>query len=82
MIGFREAVRHRDFAVHKLRPLLVACPVRGSEFLIRKPRRLFQDRKRGVHVEILEQAALDELRESGDMIEREGDVRDGGAIGH
>ena len=81
-IGFPEAIRHDDLAIHKPRALLVARAIGRSKLLVRKPRRLFQDRHRGIHVEILEQAAFDKLRESGDMIEREGDVRDRRAIGH
>ena len=62
--------------------MLVACTIGRREFLVGEARCLFQDRHRGVHVEVLEQATLDKLRESGDMIKREGDVRNGRAIGH
>ena len=78
----REAFRHHDLAVDEPRALLVACAIRGGELVIGKPGRLFQDRKRGVHVELLEQAPLDKLPIASDMIEREGDLRDGCAIGH
>ncbi len=82
MVSVGKTVRHDDFAVDKPRALHVSGPVGWGQFLIGKPRSLLQNRHRGVHIQIFEQAALDKLRKSCDMIERESNVCDGRAISH